>query len=213
MLSVVFVFLSAMSAAPSAEVAEQILRKGERQAAGLEYDAAFKTLQRLVQDLPESHPVAVRARLSAGCVAVVLARDDEARAYFSWVLERNPDEILVGPDSDSPKIRNFYRGVRNDVLRRKWSFLAPLFVSEDVPAPQNLWFFSLASTTVGAISAVTGTGLALWHDGLAGERTASNYDRRQAQQSGRIWLGVGISGTLLGAAGLAGMLLLPTESE
>lgn len=222
MHAVLFTVLVTLSTAPPAgQKADERLRRGEGQAARLEYESSFHTLQNLVADLSDDDPLMVRARLSAGCVAIVLGRTPEARLHFAWVLERDPAAQLVGPDADSPKIESFFEEVRDEVRERDERTRAAhgrnqFFGLGTMTAPDvhnALWLGVVAATTASAVSAIAGTSLALYHDGVAGDLGQGTIARRQAQESGRLWLGVGLSSLALGGAGLAGTWLLAPEAE
>lgn len=221
MFPAVFVLLATLSVAPLAQNAERELQKGAQQAARLEYETAFQTLERLATSLPPEHPLVARAHLYAGCVAVVVGRDESARTHFTWVLARNPSARLVGPDSDSPKIQAFFEGIRDEMRLREGKVEGRVAPNEEAPPPRPstlvlpkpIWISLWATTALSAATAVAGTMLALEQDDIAGDRTRSNFERRQAQEKGRLWLAVGISGALLGAAGLTGAVVLAPEGE
>ena len=186
LLLVVTLALGAPAGGPARELA-----LAEAQAENLDYEPALRRLEDVLETLPDSDPLAVRIHVAAGCLAVILEQDDDARAHFTWVLSRDPRTALEGPSASSPKIQDFYEEVRADVVGQGGGRV-----------------FSAVAIAGGAV-AVLGGAVAAWQNGVAGDRDAPLAERRDAQTFGRASLAVAAVGVV--AAVVGGALLLSEE--
>lgn len=186
LLLVVSLAIGAPAGSPARELA-----LAEAEAENLDYAPALRRLEQVLETLPDSDPLAVRIHLAAGCLAVILEQDDDARAHFTWVLSRDPTTPLEGPSASSPKIHDFYEDVRADVVGRGGDRV-----------------FSAVAITGGAVG-VLGGAVAAWQNGVAGDRDAPLVERRDAQTLGRASLAIAAVGVV--AAVVAGALLVSEE--
>lgn len=217
-----FLFVSLMSA-PASRDAEKRLHVGNAQAAALEYEASLQTLQSLVVELSDEDPVMVPARLSAGCVAVVMGKDELARLHFLWVLKRNPDTPLTGPDSDSPRLQSFYGALRKEAIKNRVENGERASTSEALPANQQdkaieenesvIWLGLAGASAVGGAVTFTSALLVLINDTVVANPNQPAHVRREAQETGRMWLGLGLSSLALTLLGVGGTIWLAPESE
>jgi hypothetical protein len=181
------ILIVALGAATPALDPERELVRAQAEADGLDYEPALRRLERVLRTLPDDDPIAVRIHLAAGCLAVILEYEDDARAHFAWVLERDPTKVLEGPSASAPKIQAFYEDVRDDVMSRRTGGVVG------------------AIAIAGGAVAILGGASAAFHDGIAGDRDASLRERRDAQTTGLASLavaGIGVAAAIIGGTWL-----------
>ena len=218
-----FYFLVSLMAAPSSRDTEKRLYAGNAQAVALEYEASFHTLQSLVVELSDEDPVMVPARLSAGCVAVALGKDELARLHFLWVLKRNPDTPLTGPDSDSRRLQAFFGALREEALRVRADNIYSASATptlpgnnEDTALEKNesvMWLGQAGASAVGGAVTFTSVLMVLINDMVVANPNQPAHVRQEAQETGRIWLGLGLSSLALSLLGVGGAIWLAPKSE
>ena len=93
--------------------AGELIARGEKLFADLEYDAAAAELMRAAAAPDASAAQRVHAHLLAGVANRVAGRDAEARLNFRNVLFAAPSPRL--PEGTSPKVGSFFEAVRQEV--------------------------------------------------------------------------------------------------
>jgi hypothetical protein len=101
------------TAAAADSTAVELLARGEKLLADLEYDAAAAELMRAAAAPDATDAQRVRAHLLAGVANRVAGRDADARLNFRNVLFAAPGTRL--PEGTSPKVASFFEAVRQEV--------------------------------------------------------------------------------------------------
>lgn len=95
---------------------EQLIERATRAEEGLDYDRASDLWIEVIAHPASTEEQRIVANFRAGSVARIRDKDVEARMHYVYVLERIPDYTL--PDQTSPRIRNFFELVRQEVRSR-----------------------------------------------------------------------------------------------
>lgn len=112
--------------------AGELLRRGEKALAELEYEQAAEDLMRAASAADATPAQRHQAHLKAGIANRILGRDVDARLNFRAVLLAAPDTQL--PEGTPPKVLSFFESVRQEVLLERQS--APP-VPEEKRAPAD----------------------------------------------------------------------------
>lgn len=189
------------------------IASAERAAERLEYDQAVEELQIVVADPQVSDEVKMKAHLLAGSIKRVTGNNAEARLHFMWVLRRNKDAVLVGPNAEAPKVQFFFELIREEVLLAQPTVTA--VTSIDNPEMKPAWGALVGGGVglLGITAMAVGGGIALANDIVVADVTQATEARRAARQSGIIGLGVASVGIILGGigAGLMAMEMTPAD--
>lgn len=116
--------------------AAELLARGEKLLAELEYDAAAAELMRAAAAPDANEAERLKAHLLAGIANRVAGRDTEARLNFRNVLLAAPDTHL--PEATSPKVLSFFEAVRQEVDAERASRPNAAITSADASAPAPL---------------------------------------------------------------------------
>jgi len=165
-----------------------------QKAENLDYDEAANLYNEVILTDGAQEETLVKARLALGRIEVIRRNLVDARFHFEWVLTKRPQLVL--PDSESPKVRNFFEQVRDEVQQPGGA--------KTVPADGAL------GTTAGHVNGANGG------NGMGGES-------ERVEDEGLPWAFIGLGGasvviivSVAVAAGLTAFLVwrgLPTAGS
>ena len=198
----------------------ELIERGEKALADLEYDLAAEELMRAATAPDATPEQRLRAHLLAGTANRIAGHDVDAQINFRYVLTNAPDTRL--PEGTPPKVLAFFEAVRQQVQSENRSASAvspPQSTPTPAPAPEA----APATNAAGAFPlglAVTGAGAAIAALGAAGligaevylmDPSADGGTRGSVQTLGVVSagvLGVGLVAAIAGGA-LWGAGVLP----
>lgn len=129
--------LSALSAAPARAQQDEdintLIARARVAEQELHYEEAASLWLKIILRPDASGEQLIVANLNAGRMARLLQREEEARAHFVYVLQRDPERQL--PRNDPPRLREFFEQVRAEVRPQPAPEQGTAVGTSDVPPP------------------------------------------------------------------------------